>query len=200
MSETGQASLPGFEPEPPRKPTDRLFFSIFPDPPTAGRIADLAERLRADLQLKAKPLAAERFHVTMNHLDDFAGVPERVVAAATEAGAAAVAGIAPFEVIFDRAASFHGRVQNKPLVLRGSASLAPLTAFQKSLGVAMTKSGLGKYVERSFTPHVTLLYDATLAPETPVEPIRWSVRELVLVHSLLGLSKHIRLASWPLTG
>lgn len=196
MSGEGQMSFPGLEPAPDRPKTDRLFFAIFPDSETAERIADLAERLRERHGLKGRPLRTDRFHITVNHLADFPGVPERIVAAASEAAAAVKA--APFDVAFDRAASFRGKPDKRPFVLRGGDALGPLIAFQQALGFEMAKAGLGQYVEKSFTPHVTLLYDPSLVTETPVEPIRWTVRELVLIHSLLGRTQHIPLGRWPL--
>lgn len=198
MSASDQLFFPGLEPEAPRPRTDRLFFAVFPDAETADRIAELAASLRADLGLTGRPLRADRLHVTINHLDDFSGVPERVVAAASQAAAAVKA--APFEAAFDRAASFQSRRDHKPFVLQGGAALAPLLAFQKALGLEMAKAGLGGYVEKAFTPHVTLLYDARVAPETSVEPVRWTVRELVLVHSLLGQTRHVALGRWALGG
>jgi 2'-5' RNA ligase len=36
-----------------------------------------------------------------------------------------------------------------------------------------------------------------IAPEK-VAPIAWRAREFVLVHSLLGQTRHIPLARWPL--
>jgi len=47
---------------------------------------------------------------------------------------------------------------------------------------------------------VTLLYDDVLVQERAVEPIRWTVSEFVLVHSLLGQTRHIPLARWSLGG
>jgi 2'-5' RNA ligase len=198
MTTPGQLSFPGLEPESPRPRLDRLFFAIFPDAETAARIADLAARLRDAHRLSGKLLRTDRFHITVNHLDDFPGVPERIVAAASQAAASVKA--APFEVVFDRAASFKGKPDKKPFVLRGGDALEALIAFQQALGFEMAKAGLGDYVEKSFTPHVTLLYDPRLVPEEPVEPIRWTVRELVLIHSLLGQTRHIPLGRWPLGG
>lgn len=193
---TDQLSFFGLEAEEKRPPTDRLFFGIIPDATAAARIADVAGALRARHRLAGKPLLTERFHITVSHLDDFAGLPERVIAAALDAGASVKA--SPFEVVFDRAASFQNRSDNKPFVLLGGDGLAPLRSFQQTLSMAMARVGLGRYVERSFTPHVTLLYDGSLVPEEPVEPIRWTVRELVLVHSLLGQTKHVALGRWTL--
>jgi 2'-5' RNA ligase len=195
---TGQLSFPGLEPEPDRPRTDRLFFAIFPDQKTAANIAEQAEQLREVYGLEGRPLRPERFHITVNHLDDFAGVPERIVKAAREAASAVKA--PPFEVSFDYAMSFKGRRGNRPFVLRGGYGLADLIAFQGALGLEMAKAGLGRYVEGSFTPHVTLLYDDLVVQEVPIEPIRWTVRELVLVHSLLGQGKHVALDRWSLKG
>jgi len=191
-----QLGLPGFDAAP--RPTDRLFFAIFPDAEAAARIAGLAGRLRADQGLKGRPLRPERFHITVNHLGDYVGLPQGVVAAASEAAAAIAA--PPFDVEFDRVESFRGRLGNRPLVLRGGDGLAALAAFQQALGAAMMKTGLGRWVERSFTPHVTLLYDDLAVDEQAVEPVRWTVREFVLIHSLLRRTQHIPLARWPLPG
>jgi 2'-5' RNA ligase len=51
---------------------------------------------------------------------------------------------------------------------------------------------------RPFTPHLTLLRDRHLVPEHDISPIEWEVREIVLVHSLLGRTVHRHLARVPL--
>jgi 2'-5' RNA ligase len=43
-----------------------------------------------------------------------------------------------------------------------------------------------------------MLYDGRLVAGQPVEPIRWVVREFVLVHSLLGQTRHEVLGRWAL--
>ena len=190
---TGQLSFPGLDTAQP--PTDRVFFAIFPDADAAARIARLAQHLRGEHGLKGKPLAPERLHVTLHHLGDYVGLPRGVVAAAREAAAAVVR--PPFDVTFDRVVSFGGS-RNRPLVLCGGDGLAALTAFQQALGTAMAKAGLGRWAEPHFKPHVTLLYDNGGVAEQAVETIGWSVRQFVLVHSLLGQTRHVPLAHWPL--
>ena len=175
--------------------TDRLFFAIFPDPLTAGRIAEQADRLRTAHQLSGRPLADERFHITLHHLGDHAGLRRDIVAMAGEAAQALAA--APFEVTFDRAVSFHNG-GNNPLVLRGDAGLEALKAFQRDLGLAMARAGLGRLIDKAFTPHVTMLYDRRAVAEEPVEPVTWTVSGFTLVHSLLGRTEHVPLARWTL--
>ncbi len=178
-------------------PSDRLFFGIFPEAPVAEAIAGRARDLKGRLNLSGAPLTPDRFHVTLHHIGDYAGLPRGIVAQALEAGAAVAATSAPFDVTFDKAASFNNR-GNNPFVLQGGEGLADLHAFQKTLGLAMAHAGLGKQVARQFNPHVTLLYDRGLAPETAVEPVSWPVSEFVLIHSLLGQTRHIVLGRWPL--
>jgi 2'-5' RNA ligase len=175
--------------------TDRLFFAIFPDPATAAGIAQRANALCAAHQLSGRPLAPERLHITLHHLGDHAGVRRDIVAMAGEAAQAMTT--APFQVAFDRVASFHNG-GNNPFVLQGGQGLETLRDFQRDLGVAMTRAGLGKLVDRSFTPHVTMLYDRRVVAEQALAPISWTVGGFTLVHSLLGRTEHIPLGRWAL--
>jgi 2'-5' RNA ligase len=190
----GQSALPGFDDAP--APTDRLFFALFPDVETAGRIGRCAQQLRTEHGLHGAPLKTERFHITLHHLGDYAGLPQGVVDMAGKA-AAAVRSL-PFSVTFDRAASFSSSPRNRPFVLRGDTGLADLMAFQQALGVEMTRAGLGRWAKPAYTPHVTLLYDDRAVAEQRVEPITWSASEFVLVRSLIGQTLHVPLARWPL--
>lgn len=191
-----QPSSPG--PDAAPVATDRLFFAVFPDADSAERIARLAQQLRGEHDLKGRPLALGRFHVTLHHLGDYVGVRPDIVAMA-DAAAAAVS-MPPFNVLFDCAASFSSTPRNRPFVLRGGDGLAALMAFQQALGMAMKRTGLGCQVKSGYTPHVTLLYDDRCVTRQAVDPIRWTVREFVLVHSLLGRSLHVPIARWPLRG
>ena len=190
----GQSALPGFDDAP--TPTDRLFFALFPDVETAGRIARCAQQLRTGHGLHGTPLKTERFHITLHHLGDYAGLPQGVVDMAGKA-AAAVRSL-PFFVTFDRAASFASSPRNRPFVLRGDTGLADLMTFQQALGVEMTRAGLGRWAKPAYTPHVTLLYDDRAVAEQKVDPITWTAGEFVLVRSLIGQTLHVPLARWPL--
>jgi 2'-5' RNA ligase len=144
------------------------------------------------------PLPPERLHITLHHIGDYTGLPPQVVTAISDV--AAKVRTDPFEVEFDRVASFSGKRGNLPLVLRGGEGLAELMKFQRGLGTAITRARVGRPVASQFTPHVTLLYDGIQVEERAVEPIRWTVSEFILVHSLLGQTRHIPLARWSLSG
>lgn len=187
---------PGFEGFAPAVPTDRLFFALFPDAATAGRIASLAAAQCERHGLRGKPLRTDRLHVTLFHLGDRAGVPEDVVVAASRAAGTLRA--APFAPAFDMVGSFATRRAQKPFVLKAASGNDALRAFHARLGEALRRNGLGEWARGNFEPHVTLAYDASAVPFEPVPAIGWTAREFVLVHSLLGRSTHIPLARWEL--
>jgi RNA 2',3'-cyclic 3'-phosphodiesterase len=70
-----------------------------------------------------------------------------------------------------------------------------LVSFRRMFGAAMTRRGLRRRANTNFMPHVTLLYDTRGVEEHPIEPISWTVNEIVLIHSVNG---HTHLACWPL--
>jgi RNA 2',3'-cyclic 3'-phosphodiesterase len=187
---------------PSAKPTDRLFFALFPTSEAAKQISHVSQQLRDEHGLTGKSLSNDRLHVTLHHVGDYAGgLPDGVVDSAQEAGSKIE--MTAFDVTFDRAMSFAGSPRNKPFVLRGDESraggLAALMAFQKTMYLAMCRAGLqGPRANAKFAPHVTLMYESQGVPEQAVEPIRWSAHDFVLVQSLLGQTKHIHLGRWPL--
>src|SRR5580693_3756018 len=156
-----------------------LFFSIFPDQAAAARIANTAEHFRRAYGFEKAPLLTDRFHVTVHGLGNYDGLPRSVVAKAIAAGMAVSE--KPFDVAFDRVTSFAG---SDALVLRGRDSVDGLVMFHQSLAIAMWNSGLCASLQ--FKPHITLLYDGRRIEEQFIEPIRWTVRDFVLVHSLRG--------------
>lgn len=194
---SAQSSFPGFE---EAKATDRLFLALFPPPAVALQIAGLAGQLRTAHTLHGRPLEAARLHITLNHLGDYAGLPPEIVRLAGIAARTAASNARPFHVSFNRAESFAGKPRSRPLVLRGDDGLAELLAFQQVLGAELTKVNLGQWAKGAYTPHVTLLYDDQLLQPTAVTPIDWAATELVLVHSLLGETRHVHLQRWPLSG
>jgi 2'-5' RNA ligase len=174
---------------------DRLFFATVPDSGTAARIYRLAEVLKRARKFDGALITPDRLHVTLFFLDRWRGLREHIVPTACEA--AAEVRMKPFEVSFDRTSSFRGKPGNHPFVLLGDNGLSRLRSFRRTLGAAMMRKGLKRRANADFTPHVTLLYDIRNVEEQPIEPIFWTVREFVLVHSMRG---HAHLARWPLRG
>jgi RNA 2',3'-cyclic 3'-phosphodiesterase len=170
----------------------RLFLAAVPDADTAARIHRLAGVLKRAHKFMGRLIPADRLHISLFFLG---GLHEDGVRKVCEAAAETTA--APFDISFDRTASFHGKRANYPLVLFGDTGLTKLKSFRQTFAEAMMRKGLRRRANTNFTPHVTLLYGEHRAEEYPIHPIGWTVRELVLIHSRHG---HVRLAQWPLRG
>jgi 2'-5' RNA ligase len=186
-----QLSLPGLEPSPE---LDFLFFAFLLAEEDAPQIVRLRERLRLELGLTGRSIAAERLHVSLHTIGAWHGLSQAAVRTAKGVGASFSK--RSFEIVFDRAMSFAG---NGAFVLRASAEMT-LTSFHCDLGSEMKKAGIGRCVTPRFTPHMTLAYSDRMVTERSIEPVRWTVRDFALVQSLRGRgeSKHTHLARWPL--
>lgn len=179
----------------PRPPLDYLFFAVLPPPAVAARIAERAENWRRRRGLHARPRRPELLHISLNGVGLYVDLPDNVVQAAVDAGSRVE--MAPFEVTFDRALSFKS-TGPRPFVLCSSGNHAGLAELRRAIGSSMQGIGF-RGSDHGFTPHVTLLYTDELLPETSIdEPVSWTVRDFVLVHSLHGRSRHVHRRRWPL--
>jgi RNA 2',3'-cyclic 3'-phosphodiesterase len=194
----GQLWLPGLEAPPVA--TDGLFFAVLPDVNSAASIAKLAQQMCGETRPKSKPHAANRLHVTLQHLGNFAGgLPQELVDAAIKA--AASIRMEPFSVEFDHTLTFAKKPRPGPRVLGGTEGLVGLYTLHDVLVGALQNTGLNLAAlpnASDFTPHVTLAYGMPWIDERPIEAASWNVREFVLMHSLLGRTRHIALERWPL--
>jgi RNA 2',3'-cyclic 3'-phosphodiesterase len=176
----------------------RLFFAAVPDVDAAAKIYRVAGILKQAHRFSRKLIPRECLHVSLLFLGRGS---EQLVRDACKA--VAEVKVTPFEVSFDRTASFRGRPGNRPFVLVGGDTLDRLKSLGHALDAAIAEKsigqkgvdqkGMGRRVRRDFTPHVTLLYGDRAVDEHPVVPIRWTVNEFVLIHSLKG---HRHVARW----
>jgi 2'-5' RNA ligase len=179
-------------------PLDRLFFAILAAPDAVAQIVERIRCLRADHGLKGWAIGPERLHVSLHGLGDHPRLPKTLIEQARDVGASVA--MPPFDVVLDRAVSFRRTNRRPPVVLRASGDVTPLITFHRRLGDGMKKSGLGRRVASHFSPHMTLLYDDRIVKERAIDAVRLTVRDFALVHSLLGRSRYIELARWPLQG
>ena len=190
-----QLSLPGFE----RSSTiDVLFFALLPGAENVSRIVQLRHRLCDENGLKGHRIAPDLLHISLLGVAAHDCLSHAVIECAKRA--AGVLTASPFDVVLDRAMSFVPRRARSPLVLR-IGNEAALIAFYRSLGEAMKNAGF-RGAASQFTPHLTLLYGDRVVREQRVEPVRWTVRDFVLVRSRRGRgpNTHDHLARWPLRG
>lgn len=167
----------------------RLFFALFPPPLVARRIAHWAERFGPH----AAFVRADRLHLTLDILDDFESFPRDIAESLIEVGNAIAAD--PFMIELDQVNSGGGTIALRPR-LRNPA----LQRLTDRITNARSEAGVAGREGYRFNPHVTLLYWEGRPFSETVTPFAWDVTEFTLVHSLLGHTRHIPLASWPLTG
>lgn len=200
MSQAGFEQPPHAGTGSPRRRGDRLFFAIKPDANAMARIERLALDLRGDLGLHGAPIARERLHVTLYFIGDFAGFADGTVELLSEIAHHA-ARAAPFDIRFNRVASFAGRDRRRrPLVLQGDDGVLAVTALHQRLHAALAEAGLVSPMPGRYSPHLTLLYDERTVTDLMIDPVVWTVREFELVHSLIGRSRHETIARVPLRG
>lgn len=188
--------------QPPRPKTRQvshnLYFAVLPAAEAARRMTEVGAKLRNRYGLPGRVQPDRLLHVSLAHVGHYAGLPESVVATARRAGSAVRC--APFEVRFNRAVSFDNP-RGAPLVLRCGRGEAGFAHLRRAITVAMARCGFCPDRTIGLTPHVTLVYDGLVVhPSMLDEPITWTVREFVLVHSLYGRGRHIHLDRWPLQG
>ena len=173
---------------------ERIFFACLPDEETASRIHALALSFARDKTLDGTLILPEHLHVTLFHLGDWHSLPNEIVELARSAAQNVRA--PPFDVSFKRARSFSNRTGVYPFVLSGN--LPQWSALHTQLGAALKGAGLGAATQGEFKPHMTLLRDEQRVRPFAIEPVGWTVKDFVLVHSLLGKTTHIHLGRWPL--
>lgn len=190
-----QLWLPGLTPQPAA--LDHWFLAILPPPHVAAEAVRYARDLRVAEGLRGRLVTEDCLHVTLHT------VPQPRLVGAVRAAVTAVE-VPPFEIVFDWVMSFERTAGGRPLVLRAHGALAELEAFHGRLGTvlgaALRGAGFRRQPAAGFTPHMTLLYDRCLVMPRAVAPVRWTVHEIVLVHSLVGRGRHEHLDRWPLRG
>jgi RNA 2',3'-cyclic 3'-phosphodiesterase len=179
--------------KPTRGPRKRrkLFFALRPDADAAQEIASLGTTLDKRHGIGGQPLRPDRLHITLHVIGEYDETPQAVIDSANQAGDAVVADT--FDVVFDRAMTFIGA---KAYVLCGGEGVEQVKAFWLNLGIQL--ANIQAFKKPSFTPHMTLSYSGRTMAEHPIEPVRWTAREFVLINSHVGETYHEVVGRWPL--
>lgn len=197
----------GFEqPRPSRPPvrsdrissdrTNKLLILVKPDEEAAIRIARIADELAADLGFMGRLVRRDLLHFTIHPIGLYAEVPRSVVAAVEACGN--TVRMRPFTVSLNVAKNFHRKSGIPLIVLCGDDGVLGLRTLHDTLGVALTTT-FGSVRPSSFEPHMTLSYRAMRIADIPIEPVNFTIREFVLVNSLIGQGRHIVLSRWQLS-
>lgn len=133
----------------------------------------------------------ERQHVTLVALGAWASPPKAVIARARDVCAALRA--APFRTVFDEMV-VAGRILLKP-----SETVPKLAQFQRQLAIGLSGAGLIRPNGYRFSPHLTLSYRTRARERIFMPPISWTVRDFVLLESLVGERTQIERGRWALS-
>ena len=151
--------------------------------------AEVAARIAA-LPRNDSSRGPDLLHVTLLTLFDLAAAPPgwlpQVVAALD-----AFEGTA-FPLAFDRIE------ERKAVTLRTRAPLAEARAFQAGLVRFLLERRVPLMLGTTPEPHVTINYRGDGLGARKMEPIGWTVREIVLVESVVGQTRHVVHGCWPL--
>jgi len=164
----------------------RLFFAVRP-PDGAVRYI-IEEQRRFGPGHAVRP---EHLHLTTVIVNDHEMFPAGIAARMCAIGDAIAAD--RFPIILDQVAASH-----RSVVMVPSERLNAFHAFQRRLAGAMMRAGLGQRHNWRFSPHVTLLYRHGAPLRQWTDALSWTATEFLLIHSLLGLTRHEVLARWPL--
>ena len=171
------------------------FFAVLPEPDDAARLHGHARHVEGLLGWRGRALEPGRLHVTLHLVGEEAeALDDAEIARWCRAGAAVRH--EPFEVVFDRVATF--AADGQPLVFTSAVDTG-LPGLHQALGMALADTG-EPIRRKRFAPHMTLSYGGKRVAETAVEAVRWRARELVLIDSHLGEHVHEVLGRWPLAG
>jgi 2'-5' RNA ligase len=182
----------------PKQP-ERLFFCFLLGAEASGPIGRFQQWLYRQYHLKGTLLDWDRLHVSVQHVGNYPRLRDKFVFAAAQA--ANSVSLPAFEIAFSCMTSFESLRRNAgasprhPLVLLGDGGDV-LFEFHQVLGAAMVRNGLRAAAH--FVPRLTLYYGPEWFHLQAVGPFRFLVKEFVLIHSEVGLSRyHIR-GRWPL--
>lgn len=179
-----------------RQPANRYFFAVLPTAEAAMAIACIADGIRRAHDLRGPIIGRDRYHISLCGVGAPGPVPDEVLSSLLAVGDQVRC--QPFDVGFDHAVSFSLGARKRPLVLASSEGLPALGWLQAGLRRAMAACELP--VRRQFNPHLTMLYDEQIVLEAGIPPLRWTVHDFVLVHSVNGEARHHHLARWSLGG
>jgi 2'-5' RNA ligase len=166
----------------------RAFFALLPE----DMIADRARRLAIAEGLTP----AARPHVSLVGFGDGAPSQPWIDKAAAAAGRVHRP---PFLIELNTLSTF-GKPTSKPhpIVLRGEDGVIGVNLLCEALLSELAGEGLGG--RPPYAPHLTIAWGDRVVAERHVQPMRWTAREFVLIHSLQGAGRHEVLGRWPLVG
>ena len=173
-----------------------LFFAIRPDLKAAEQLHQYGAEARRRRSLTGRQVAPDHLHVSLNFVDKRARpdvqIIDRAVAAATTVT------MPPFVLALDRIGTWGRGPGPKAIVAWADDGVIGARLLHTAIHTALAPTGLVPKAEPNLEPHLTLLRDISEATPEFIEPVKWTVREFVLLDSARGEGRHELLGRWPL--
>jgi RNA 2',3'-cyclic 3'-phosphodiesterase len=165
----------------------RLFLALRPPRHVAAEI----RFWRDSLMVGGKLVCDDRLHMTLLMLGDFADAPCDLIAGTRKA----LSGfpLPACRIVLD---SLTGGVHSA--FLAPSETLHGVKNFRAKVVRRLSLKGIVPAPRWRFSPHVTLLHEPGDSGTWPIDAISWTADALVLIESLVGQTRHVTRASWPL--
>jgi 2'-5' RNA ligase len=173
-----------------------VYFALKPEPDAVSQAVSTGRRLSVAHGL-AGEVSPKALHVSVCPVGLLPDLSDGRVEAACKAASQLVA--KPFEIGFDRVRTYPTEQARRPLVAFNADGSRQAALFRQALVKDLRRSG---FAVRSGLPrlHMTLFYAGGVVADEPIDPIRWSVRDFALIHSIWGEGRHVLLGQWPLRG
>lgn len=171
-----------------------MYFACKPGSDVVDRAVSVADSLHArhELMGRVSPAVLHMTICSIGYLPELSD--ERIDVARKVAGGLVAK---PFDIILDRVGTYWNRQEKPPLVVFASSGMPKADLFRHALVADLRRSGF-PFPKKMPDLHMTLFYDRCIVAEEPIDPIRWTVRGFVLVHSIYGEGRHVLLGQWPL--
>lgn len=160
---------------------DRFFFALWPPAPVRQALRSAASHWLREVEGACRPTPADRYHLTLLYLGRIEEAQARFLADDPETGRVMPGDALAWEI--DRFGHFSARV-----AWAGSRDTPPvLLELHQRLVRRAAEVGIALADKKSFVPHITVARDVRNRwPEPQVldTPIRWTVRECLLVRSI----------------
>ncbi|MBB3311585.1 2'-5' RNA ligase [Rhizobium sp. BK196] len=170
-----------------------------PTAEAASEAMEIAQTYRNAHALTGPSRPLELLHITLNGVGAYRRLPQDIAFAAEQM--AATIRVRPFELVLDEVMSFRHPGEPQAFVICTRQENEALLDLRHQIQEGLYEAGLPYNLGGHLTPHMTLLYDRkTVLPEELNRPVRWTVREFLLIHSIYGKSEHNVIGRWPLLG
>ena len=181
-----------------RAGVDNVFLALIPDEQSALQATSIRNGYLEALGQNPYVVPTGCLHVSLLDIATRKNLIRRSLSSTIENAVAALATLelTPFEVVFEQVLSFSAKSQ-KPFVLQMSQGKERLEELCKKLSRSLALASVHAD-DKASVPHMTLARAAVNVSLQTVEPVRWTVKKVVLVHSVVGQTRHIHLKSWPL--